>query len=53
MANAFGRIDRIIGQNHQAEFVRQFPDSGEVEVGQKDAFLGVVFHDPPAGRRRA
>jgi hypothetical protein len=34
LADAVGRIDAVIGQDHQTEFVGQFADGGAVEVRQ-------------------
>ena len=51
--DAVRRLNRVIGQDHQTELVRQFADRGAIEARQEDAFLDVVFHDPPARRRRA
>jgi hypothetical protein len=53
LADAVSRINRVIGQHRQTELVGQNSDRGAIEARQEDAFLGVIFHDPPTGRRRA
>jgi hypothetical protein len=42
LADAVGRIDRIIGQDHQTELVGQPSDGSAVEARQEDAFLDVI-----------
>jgi hypothetical protein len=53
LTDAVRRLNRVIGQDHQTEFVGQPSDRGAIEARQEDAFLDVIFHDPPARRRRA
>lgn len=54
LADTVGQVDRIISQDHQAEFIGQVADGGEVEVGQKDAFLAwySTTHQPGGSGRR-